>query len=64
MQYKYLFQSHIVYKTIVNLFFVFGNCIIYFWILKAINHGIFHLYFSFMLIGGFVFGNYLVKDKK
>lgn len=64
MQYKFLFESKLFYKIILTVFFVFDNCLLYFLILKLINHGIFHPYFLLLLIIGYLFGNYLVKKKK
>ena len=64
MQYKFLFESKLFYKIVLTVFFVFDNCLLYFLILKLINHGIFHPYFLLLLIIGYLFGNYLVKKKK
>lgn len=64
MQYKFLFDSRIIYKIFLTVLFVFDNCLLYFLILKIINNGIFHIYFLFLLIIGYLFGNYLVNRKK
>lgn len=64
MQYKFLFESKLFYKIVLTVFFVFDNCLLYFLILKLINHGIFHPYFLLLLIIGYLFGNRLVKKKK
>lgn len=61
MQYKFLFEGKLYYKILITVLFVFDNCLLYFMILKAINNGIFHLYFLFVLILGYLFGNYLTK---
>lgn len=63
MQYKFLFEGKIFYKILVTLLFVFDNCLLYFLVLKAINNGIFHLYFLFLLILGYLLGTYLIKNK-
>lgn len=63
LQYKYLFNSELFYKIVITVLFVFDNCLLYFLILRAINNGIFHIYFLFSLILGYLFGNYLVNRK-
>lgn len=63
MQYKFLFESKLFYKILITLLFIFDNCLLYFLILKTINNGIFHIYFLFSFILGYLFGNYLTKKK-
>lgn len=63
MQYKFLFESKLFYKILITIFFILDNCLLYFLILKRINHGIFHPYFLFLLIIGYLLGNYLTKNK-
>lgn len=63
LQYKFLFNGRIFYKIIITTLFIFDNCLLYFLLLRTINDGIFHIYFLFMLIIGYLFGNCLV-DKK
>jgi len=62
-QYKFLFNSKLFYKILITLLFVFDNCLLYFLILKRINNGVFHIYFLFMLVIGYLFGYYLVNRK-
>lgn len=64
LQYKFLFDSKLFYKIVITSLFVFDNCLLYFLILRFINNGIFHIYFLFSLIIGYIFGNYLVNKKK
>lgn len=64
IQYKFLFDSKRFYKILITLLFIFDNCLLYFLILRAINNGIFHIYFLFSLIIGYLFGNFLVGLKK
>lgn len=64
IQYNFLFESKLFYKILLTILFVFDNCLLYFLILKLINHGIFHPYFFILLIIGYLFGNCLVKKKK
>lgn len=61
IQYRFLFSGGYIYKLLVNFLFIIDNCLLYFMILRAINNGIFHIYFLFLLILGFLFGNYLIK---
>ncbi len=61
-QYKYFFNAKLWYELILNSFFVFDIVILYFLILKAINHGIFHIYFLFLILLGFLFGNKLIDS--
>ncbi len=63
MQYRYFFEGKRFYRILITFFFTIDNCFLYFLILRTINHGIFHIYFLFLLIIGFLFGNYLLKKK-
>ena len=53
LQYRFLFDSKLFYKIMITVLFVFDNCLLYFLVLRAINHGIFHIYFLFMIIIGY-----------
>lgn len=64
VQYKFLFETKLFYKILMTTLFIFDNCLLYFLILRTINNGIFHIYFLFSLIIGYLFGNYLVNKKK
>ena len=61
IQYKFLFQSKLFYKILITLLFVFDSCLLYFLILRLINDGIFHIYFLFSLIIGYLLGYYLIS---
>ena len=61
LQYKYLFDKNKIRKVMVDSLFVFDNILIYFLILKYINNGIFHIYFLFLILIGFILGYYLIK---
>ncbi len=63
IQYHYFFLGKRFYRILITFFFIMDNCFLYFLILRTINHGIFHIYFLFLLIIGFLFGNYLLKKK-
>lgn len=64
VHYKFLFDGKLFYKILITFLFVFDNCLLYFLILKSINSGIFHIYFLFLLILGYLFGNVLIKKNK
>ena len=59
--YKYLFESKMWYRILLNVLFIFDYTLIYFFILMFINNGIFHIYFLFLLIIGYIFGYSLIK---
>lgn len=61
LNYKYIFNSKLYYKVIINLLFVIGMVLLYFILLRKINNGIFHSYFIIMIILGFFIGNYKTK---
>ena len=61
-QYKYFFYSKLWYRIIINLFFVFDVVVLYFLILKYISDGLFHIYFLFIMIIGYIFGFKLLSD--
>lgn len=63
LQYRFLFNGKLLYKIFINFLFIFDNCLLYFIILKIINNGMFHIYFLFLLILGYLLGNYLLKNK-
>ena len=60
LQYKYLFMSKFIYKIILNIFFMFDITMVYFYILRIVNNGVFHLYFLIILILGYLLGNSLI----
>lgn len=61
MQYHYFFMGKLFYRVFITILFVVDNCLLYFLILRTINHGIFHIYFLISLILGYLLGNYLLK---
>ena len=62
--YKYLFLSKLWYKLILSIVFIFDYILLYFFILKIINNGVFHIYFLILLVLGYLFGIRLIKSKK
>ena len=63
IQYHFFFEGKRLYRIMITFFFMIDNCFLYFLILRTINHGIFHIYFLFIIILGFLLGNYLLKKK-
>ena len=64
IQHRFLFDSKRFYKLLITFLFVFDNCLLYFLILRKINNVVFHIYFLLMLLIGYLFGYYLIKDRK
>ena len=62
LQYKYFFNSKLWYRLLLTFFFTFDVVILYFLILRFINNGIFHIYFIFLIIIGFIFGLKLINN--
>ena len=52
--YKYLILGSLFRKVVYNTFFMLCNVIIYFICIYYINGGIFHIYFFFSYIIGFI----------
>lgn len=61
LNYRLLFTSKKIIQIIFNFFFIIDNVLLYFILLKYINHGIIHLYFIFLIIIGFLIGNQVTK---
>lgn len=61
LNYQYLFGTRKWAKIIATVFFILDNTILYFILLRWINHGVMHPYFFFMIVLGFCFGNYYTK---
>ena len=64
IQYRYLFESKLYYKILITTLFIFDNCLLYFLILRMINNAMFHIYFLFLIILGYLFGVKLLKTRK
>lgn len=52
--YKYIFETKLPIRIVVNLFFILDHAFLYFILLRLINHGILHIYFFFSLALGFL----------
>ena len=65
--YKYnnkLGNNYFIWQLIFNLFYSFISVLLYVIIIYKINGGIFHIYFIFSLIIGYIMSNYIVKSIK
>ena len=58
LAYKYLFLKGLFIKLASSFFVVFSSCMIYFLGMKFINHAILHIYFYFMVVIGYIIGNF------
>lgn len=61
LNYQFLIAKHVIVRVLTNLFFVIDNVLLYFILLKVINSSVFHIYFLFALILGFLYGNRYTK---
>ena len=61
IQYKYLFPGKYFLQILVDTLFVCDIFLMYFFILKNINNGVFHIYFLLIIIVGYVFGYKLIN---
>lgn len=61
LNYKYLFCTKIINRIVLNFFFNLDVFLLYFFLLKQVNHGIVHIYFLICLVIGFTLGNKLTK---
>ncbi|MDD6223523.1 MAG: hypothetical protein PUB18_00795 [bacterium] len=55
--YQYLFKGKICVQIFWNFVLVLGSSLLYFYILKVINHAVIHLYFLAMVVIGYLCGN-------
>ena len=61
INYKYIYCGKTIYKIIVTFLFVMCNTLLYFIILKKINHGIIHIYFLICILTGYILSNFVYK---
>jgi hypothetical protein len=59
-----LLKKNNIIKLFLNLLFVYIIILIYVLMIYFINKGIFHLYFLFLILGGYLLSNMIVKYKK
>lgn len=53
INYNFIYKSSILYKVVINILFCINLGLIYFLLIKVINHGVIHIYFLFMFLLGF-----------
>jgi hypothetical protein len=61
LNYRYIYNGHIILRIVINLMFVIDNVLIYFIVLKRLNDGIIHFYFLLMILLGFVIMELICK---
>ena len=61
LQYKYLFPRKYILSIVVDFLFILDLFLAYFIILKNINNASFHIYFLFIIIGGYILGYKLIN---
>ncbi len=59
---KFLFNNK--FSFIIDILFVIDNVLLYFIFLRYINNGIFHIYFFFTIILGYLLGDYIDKKRR
>ncbi len=62
--YKPLFKATGFSKIIFNLFFVSCIYLSYFFLLYKISYGVYHIYFLFSIIFGYLSGYFLIRKNK
>lgn len=61
LNYKYIFSKNVFYKIFFNLIFIIDIVLLYMLLILKINGGIFHIYFIFMVIIGYLLSYKKVK---
>lgn len=51
---KYLYSNKKIYKITISGLIVLTNVLLYFYILRYLNNGIFHIYYLFMIVLSYV----------
>ncbi len=68
LNYKIIENKNVFLKIVITSIFIFNSIILYLIILYKINFAIYHIYFLFILILGYIFSSrmckYIVKLKK
>lgn len=62
LNYKFFFKDQALIKILMFMLFTIDNVFIYLVIIYKLNYGIFHIYYLFCFVGGFLLANYL-KNK-
>lgn len=53
LNYNFIYKTSILYKIVINILFSINLGLIYFLLMKAINHGVIHIYFVLVFLLGF-----------
>ena len=53
LNYNFIYKTSILYKVVINILFCINLGLVYFLLMKVINHGVVHIYFILMFILGF-----------
>jgi len=53
LNYNFIYKSSILYKIVINILFCLNLGLVYFLLIKVINHGVIHIYFVLMFLLGF-----------
>lgn len=53
INYNFIYKTSILYKVVINILFCVNLGLVYFLLIKIINHGVVHIYFVFMFLLGF-----------
>lgn len=64
LNYRFIYESKLIYKIIINFMYVIVNALLYFYILLKINDGILHYYSFICILIGFLIENSIVKRKR
>ncbi len=62
INYRLFFKDQALIKLLMFLLFTIDNVFVYLVIIYKLNYGIFHIYYLFCFIGGFLIANY-TKNK-
>lgn len=62
--YKFLFNTTGFSKIFINFIFVLAIYFSYFFLLYKISYGVYHIYFLFCIILGYLNGYFLIKKNK
>lgn len=60
LNYKLFFKDQALIKLIMFILFTIDNVFIYLIIIYKLNYGIFHIYYLFCFIMGFLLANYIM----
>lgn len=53
INYNFIYKSSMIYKVVINILFCVNLGLVYFLLIRVINHGVIHIYFIIMFLLGF-----------